>query len=67
MARIFPAELDAQYGVTISTLLSQASTLKRNKQTNTYDTFKMDLKLNIRAKWVNSCYRVNLTQTIVEI
>jgi hypothetical protein len=27
MARIFPAELDAQYGVTISTLDSHASTL----------------------------------------
>lgn len=28
MARIFPAEFEAQYGVTISTLDSQASTLE---------------------------------------
>lgn len=31
MARIFPAEFDAQYGVTISILDSHASTLKRMK------------------------------------
>lgn len=29
MARIFPAELEAQYGVTISTFDSHASTLKK--------------------------------------